>query len=286
MVAEFWDSDDAVFFTGSDNEVEEVPPPPASGRRQSSRQAESGGRARRSLTVSRLMTMGFTQEDAEASVEACGQDPDKCMLWIVAHIEERQFLSDLNKASIESEQQKRLEAQEQKKMETETLQQATTTFTSLFPTSYILSDDAQAPNLHTLLGSTIGSISADTLMRSLVTKLLTVEGKAIRWYKQAARCYMLQLAARLEAAFADHDVLHCCAKTLATQAASEACGFVQALFDEERALTTALFSMPENHGGVPLEFLHADESMQFSLDDDGFEVVEMSQPPSSSPSHD
>jgi hypothetical protein len=137
-----------------------------------------------------------------------------------------------------------------------------------------------------MLSSTIGDIAADTLMRTLVTKLLTVESKAIRWYKEACKCYMLQLAARLETAFASHDVVACCAMLMASQPASAACAFVQALHEEEQALTQALFFMPENQGGVPLEFLRADESMQFSLDDDGFEVVDQAPPSAASPGRD
>jgi hypothetical protein len=79
------------------------------------------------------MDMGFKQEDAELSVQACGQDPDKCMLWLVSYREEQQFMNDLNQASIESENQRRLDAEQQNKQELETLRQATA-FASLFPT--------------------------------------------------------------------------------------------------------------------------------------------------------
>ncbi|GLD92671.1 hypothetical protein PINS_up001250 [Pythium insidiosum] len=280
------DSDDAVCLLGSEAETissadsssASSSPSTAGGgrkRRYSTRQSESGGRVRRSLTVDRLVTMGFKREDAEASVGACGHDVEKCMVWIVSHLEEKQFLSDLNQASIESELSKRAEETQQKKQESETLKQATA-FTSLFPTSYVLSGDSEAPQLKRLLSSTIGCISAETLMRTTLTRLLKLEAQAIRWYKEASRCYMLQLARRLEAAMDSHDVVSCCAQWMASDAASRSscCAFVQTLCSEEQALTTALFHMPENHGGVPLEFLRADESMQFSLEDDGFEVLD------------
>ncbi|KAJ0401826.1 hypothetical protein P43SY_006381 [Pythium insidiosum] len=258
------DSDDAICLLGRGRK-----------RRYSTRQSESGGRVRRSLTVDRLVTMGFKREDAESSVGACGHDVEKCMVWIVSHLEEKQFLNDLNQASIESELSKRAEESQQKKQESETLKQATA-FTSLFPTSYVLSSESEAPRLKALLSSTIGSISAETLMRATLTRLLKLEAQAIRWYKEASRCYLLQLASRLEAAMASHDVMSCCARWMASDAASRSssCTFVQTLYSEEQALTTALFHMPENHGGVPLEFLRADESMQFSLEDDGFEVLD------------
>lgn len=116
----------------------------------------------------------------------------------------------------------------------------------------------------------MGTVSGDCLMRVLFTKLLKLESQAIRWYKESAKCYMLQMAERLEAALGSHDVLSCCAEA---KTAGQ-CGFVSALQEEERLLTKTLFEMPENHGGVPLQFLQADEAMQFSLEDDGFEVLD------------
>jgi len=122
--------------------------------------------------------------------------------------------------------------------------------------------------LKEVLESSINPVSAASLLRKVLTDLLTLEGKAIRWYKQAARSYMLQLAERLETALGVHEVITCCSSS------SAACGFVKQLVDEVKALKKALFEMPTNQGGVPPVFLECDETTKFDLDDDGFEVVE------------
>ncbi|RLN72932.1 hypothetical protein BBJ28_00009715 [Nothophytophthora sp. Chile5] len=245
--------------------------------------------------------MGFKKEDAEASVKHVGDDPEQCMVWIVSTLEERQFTEQLNQASIQSEQSKRDEEKRVKKQEREALAHAKA-FTALFPTvsmqfhvvpsivtvtltlftlllppqSFMLSSDSSASRLKQTLDSTIGQVDAKSYLREILTKLLKLEGQAIRWYKQAAKSYMLELAARLESALGSHDVVSCCACVSANDVrSSEACcAFVRALFEEERTLTKALFEMPSNHGGVPLVFLQSDEAMQFSLEDDGFEVLE------------
>ncbi|TMW66176.1 hypothetical protein Poli38472_003941 [Pythium oligandrum] len=280
-LADAWDSDDPIVLVDSDTERsvedEEVDPPSGRRRRYSTRQSAETGRPRRSLTVDRLIAMGFTQEDAEASVVAKGHNPEACMLWIVSRLEEKHFVNELNQASIESERAKRAEEEKLKKQESETLKNATA-FTTLFPTSYILSEESEAGAFKQMLSSTIGSIDPDTLLRTLLTKLLQLEHQAIRWYKTAARCYMLQLALRLETSFSSHDALTCCSQQKAPTKeaiASCSCAFVRALHEEEVALNRALFDMPDNHGGVPVQFIRADESMQFSLEDDGFEVVEV-----------
>uniref|UniRef100_K3X1Y7 UBA domain-containing protein n=1 Tax=Globisporangium ultimum (strain ATCC 200006 / CBS 805.95 / DAOM BR144) TaxID=431595 RepID=K3X1Y7_GLOUD len=216
--------------------------------------------------------MGFAREDANASVLACGDNPDKCMVWIVSHLEEKQFLSDLNQASIESELSKRAEEKELKAQEHETMKKAKA-FTALFTTSYMLSADSSAIKLKAMLSDAIGDVDPDSLLRVALTKLLKLEAQAIKWYKESSKCYLLQVAERLEASFGAHDVLQCCSKI--SNAATSSCAFVATLHDEERHLSKALFDMPENHGGVPIVFLKADKDMQFSLDDDGFEVVEL-----------
>lgn len=101
--------------------------------RRSRRLASETGRQRQSVVVQRLITSGFTEEDAQASVDACGHDQEKCMVWIISLMEEREFTKQLNMASIESEQSKRNEEKELKKIESETLKKATA-FASLFPT--------------------------------------------------------------------------------------------------------------------------------------------------------
>lgn len=141
----------------------------------------------------------------------------------------------------------------------------------------MLSPDSSATKLKEMLSDAIGDVNPDSFLRMVLTKLLKLEAQAIRWYKSASKCYLLQLAERLEASFGGHDVLACCSKVDAKDVAprSSSCAFIKTLQDEERSLSKALFDMPENHGGVPLAFLKADKDMQFSLDDDGFEVVEL-----------
>lgn len=144
----------------------------------------------------------------------------------------------------------------------------------------MLSSESDATLFKKMLADAIGEVDPDTFLRVVLTKLLKLEAQAIRWYKDASKCYLLQLAQRLEASFEGHDVVLCCSKLPATSDSSSSpdaggCAFLQTLHEEERSLSKALFDMPENHGGVPLAFLKADKDMQFSLDDDGFEVLEV-----------
>lgn len=144
--------------------------------------------------------------------------------------------------------------------------------------SFILSSESDATLFKKMLANAIGEVDPDSFLRVVLTKLLKLEAQAIRWYKDASKCYLLQLAQRLETSFEGHDVVLCCSKLPATVDSSSpggGCKFLQTLHDEERSLSKALFDMPENHGGVPLAFLKADKDMQFSLDDDGFEVLEV-----------
>jgi hypothetical protein len=137
----------------------------------------------------------------------------------------------------------------------------------------MLSADSSAIKLKAMLSDAIGDVDPDSLLRVALTKFLKLDAQAIKWYKESYNCYLLQVAERLEASFGAHDVLQCCSKI--SNAATSSCAFVATLHDEERHLSKALFDMPENHGGVPIVFLKADKDMQFSLDDDGFEVVEL-----------
>ncbi|GMF22800.1 unnamed protein product [Phytophthora lilii] len=126
-----------------------------------------------------------------------------------------------------------------------------------------------------ILQSTIDQVSAETYLREVLTKLLTLEGKSIRWYQGAVRSYMLELAGRLEVALGSHDIMACCARVSASDATSDgSCTFVRKIIDEVKALTKALFEMPTNQGGVPPVFLECDETTKFDLEDDGFEVIE------------
>ncbi|TYZ60596.1 hypothetical protein PybrP1_004540 [[Pythium] brassicae (nom. inval.)] len=263
----------------SDDDAEHSSRRPSRSRR-GGRGGRSGstGRKRVSLTVDRLVTMGFTRDDANASVAACGHDVDACMVWIVSHIEDRRFQEDLNQASIQSELSKRAEEKEHKQREQETMKKAKE-FTALFSTSYMLSDESTAALVKEMLSGAIGDAPPDSFLRVVFTKLLHLEAQAIKWYKDASRCYFLQLAERLETRFAGHDAARCCAAVLegdgAGAVASRGCAFLQLLCDEERQLTKVLFIPSENHGGVPLEFLKANKDLHFSLDDDGFEVLEV-----------
>lgn len=141
----------------------------------------------------------------------------------------------------------------------------------------MLSDESTATHFKEMLSGAIGDVHPDTFLRVVLTKLLKLEAQAIKWYKVACRCYLLQLAERLESCFGGHDVTKCCSALRSSDdsAAGRGCAFVRLLHEEERSLSKALFDMPENQGGVPLAFLKADKDMQFSLDDDGFEVLEV-----------
>ncbi|EEY53340.1 uncharacterized protein PITG_06985 [Phytophthora infestans T30-4] len=133
----FLDDDEMLdlYAFSSDADAEQPPSPSAKAKRRTAKGRRRGGtdRPRHSLTVDRLVGMGFTQEDAEASVKEIGDDPDACMVWIISKIEERQFTADLNQASIQSEQSKRDEEKRVKKLEKEILSNAEK-FMALFPT--------------------------------------------------------------------------------------------------------------------------------------------------------
>ncbi|GMF44774.1 unnamed protein product [Phytophthora fragariaefolia] len=264
-----------MYAFSSESDLEESPTKKTARRAATSRRRGVTDRNRHSLTVDRLVGMGFTQEDAEASVREIGDDPDACMIWIISKIEERQFTRDLNEASIQSEQSKRDEETRVKKVEMETLAHAEK-FISLFPTSYIACPESTASNLKKFLHSTIDQVDGETYIRKIITSLLTLEGKSIRWYKQAVRSYMLELAGRLDDALGTHDVMSCCARVLSANAGPSdvSCKFIRKILEEEKALTKALFDMPTNQGGVAQVFLECDETTKFDLEDDGFEVVE------------
>ncbi|CEG40278.1 Ubiquitin-associated/translation elongation factor EF1B, N-terminal, eukaryote [Plasmopara halstedii] len=229
-------------------------------------------RPRNSLTIDRLIGMGFARVDAEASVEKFGNDPDACMVWIISKIEERQFNEDLNRASIQSEQSKREEEKRVKTLEKEKLA-CSTKFMAVFPTSYMICSESSALNLKTLLQSTIDQIHGKAYIRDILTQLLTLEGKSIRWYKEAARSYMLELANRLDIELRSHDVVACCAQNV-TKSRDNLCTFVRKVVEEVETLTKALYEMPTNQGGVPPVFLECDETTKFDLENDGFEVIE------------
>lgn len=249
--------------------------------------------------------MGFTKEDAEASVKEIGDDPDTCMIWIISKIEERQFNEDLNRASIQSEQSKHDEEKRVKEVEKEKLAHAEK-FMAIFPTvsisldarlryrffffltnlthrillsflqSYMVCPESTASHLKKFLQSTIDRVGGEAYLREVLSELLKLEGKSIGWYKEAARSYMLELAGRLDAALGTHDIMTCCAHVSASHVSSPngSCTFVRKVLEEVKALTMALFEMPTNQGGVPQVFLECDETTKFDLEDDGFEVIE------------
>ncbi|KAL0591320.1 hypothetical protein ABG067_001351 [Albugo candida] len=227
-------------------------------------------RQRHSLTTRRLTDMGFDKTDAVASIAACGDDPEKCMVWIAAQLEEKQFISDLNQASIQSELSKQKEAASLKHKEKELYKKARV-FTSLFPNSYILSD-RESNTLKEVIDEQIGRTDSECLLRTTLTRLLKLEAQAIKWYKVAARCYLLRIAENLEGIYIaeSHSVFECCGKATSLSA----CTFVKSIQTEVELLQNHLFNMPKIHGGVPMAFLEADESTKFNLEDDGFEVID------------
>lgn len=276
----FLDDDEMLdlYAFSSDADAEQPPSPSAKAKRRTAKGRRRGGtdRPRHSLTVDRLVGMGFTQEDAEASVKEIGDDPDACMVWIISKIEERQFTADLNQASIQSEQSKRDEEKRVKKLEKEILSNAEK-FMALFPTSYMACPESPSSNLKKLLQSTIDQVDGEAYIREIISKLLTLEGKSIRWYKEASRSYMLELAGRLDTVLETHDVITCCSRVSSSDvnSSNESCDFIRKVLEEVKALTTALFEMPTNQGGVPPVFLECDETTKFDLEDDGFEVIEL-----------
>ncbi|KAL3666004.1 hypothetical protein V7S43_008798 [Phytophthora oleae] len=259
----------------SDSDLDESPTSKAARRAANDQRPRVTDRPRHSLTVDRLLGMGFTQEDAEASVRAIGDDPDACMIWIVSRIEEKQFNEDINRASIQSEQSKRDEEKRVKKKEKETLAQAEK-FMDLFPTSVIVSSDSTASHLKKFLQLTIDQVAGEMYLREVLSELLTLESNSIRWYQKASKSYMLELAGRLDVVLRAHDVMTCCAHISSDNAnfRAEPCAFVRKVLEEVTALQKALFEMPTNQGGVPPVFLECDETTQFDLEDDGFEVIE------------
>ncbi|CAI5742512.1 unnamed protein product [Peronospora destructor] len=258
----------------SDSDLEESPSKKAACRTAKVRRRGVMDRARHSLTIVRLVDMGFTKEDAEASVKEIGDDLDACMLWIISKIEERQFYEDLNRASIQSERSKHDEEKRVKKLEKEKLAHADK-FMVVFPTSYMVCAESTASHFENLLLYTIDQVHGGSYLREVLSELMKLEGKSIRWYKEASRSYMVELAARLDAAVETHDVMTCCARASANDVSSpNGCKFVRKVLEEIKALKRALFEMPTNQGGVPQAFLECDEATKFDLEDDGFEVVE------------
>lgn len=271
---ELMEGDNVCEYYPISSDSDESPTKPA---RRASKGKRPGvtDRTRHSLTVDRLIGMGFTQEDAEESVRTIGDDPDACMIWIISKIEDKQFNEDINQASIQSEQSKRDEEQRVKKMEKETIAQAER-FMDLFPTSVIVSPDSTASYLKKFLQLTIDQVAGEMYLREVLSKLLKLESQTIRWYEKASKSYMLELAGRLDAVLQTHDVMTCCAHVSSNNNnfQAEPCAFVRRVLEEVKALQKALFEMPTNQGGVPPVFLECDETTKFDLDDDGFEVIE------------
>lgn len=139
----------------------------------------------------------------------------------------------------------------------------------------MVSPECTASHFKTFLQSTIDQVDGESYLREVLTELMKLEGKSIRWYKDASRSYMLELSGRLDTTLKTHDVMSCCSRAVASDVDSaNGCKFVRTLVQEVKALTSALFEMPTNQGGVPQVFLECDETTKFDLEDDGFEVVE------------
>uniref|UniRef100_A0AAV1TY14 PDZ domain-containing protein n=1 Tax=Peronospora matthiolae TaxID=2874970 RepID=A0AAV1TY14_9STRA len=259
----------------SDYDSDDLPIKKSTRRRtENGRRRGPTDRIRHSLTIDRLVAMGFRKEDAEASVKEIGDHLDACMVWIISKIEERQFNEDLNQASIQSEQSKHDEKKRVEKLETERLVHAEK-FMAVFPTSYMVCPESTASHFKAFLQSVIDQVDGGTFLREVLTELMKLEGKSIRWYKDASRSYMLELAERLDGTLRTHDVISCCSRASASDINSvNGCEFVRKLLQEVKALTKALFEMPTNQGGVPQAFLKCDATTKFDLEDDGFEVLE------------
>ena len=135
--------------------------------------------------------------------------------------------------------------------------------------------ESTASHFKAFLQSMIDQVDGGSFLREVLTELMKLEGKSIRWYKDASRSYMLELAERLDGTLRTHDVISCCSRASASDMNSaNGCEFVRKLLQEVKSLTKALFEMPTNQGGVPQVFLKCDATTKFDLEDDGFKVLE------------
>ncbi|KAF0687737.1 Aste57867_20542 [Aphanomyces stellatus] len=156
-------------------------------------------KSKKSMIVDKLTFMGFSKKDALLSCDKCGfENIDANMVWLVSHIEERQFQDELNKAQIESELQKRSEDTQHKQKEQEVLQ-TTSSLRSLFPESVTFDPVSCAPRVVALIDTTLVDVDAASPLRQLVVDILTLEAKARKWYKRPAECYVIKLVQRVNA---------------------------------------------------------------------------------------
>ncbi|KDO34389.1 hypothetical protein SPRG_01525 [Saprolegnia parasitica CBS 223.65] len=228
--------------------------------------------AKMNLAIQRLMGMGFKRDDAILSYEKTGSGTvDQCMLWLVSYIEERKFLEDLNKAQIASELQKRTDDSQLKEKAQEELR-ATTTLRSLFPESVVFAATSQLEAFQRFIEDDLTRVCAENQLRTLVAELLTLEVKAKRWFGRPAECYVVQLFETLTPILTAHAPRACCCHLAAT---TSSCALVAGVAAEIAALKHHLYAMPSNTGGIPEAFLQADESLRYTLDDDGFEVLDV-----------
>ncbi|OQR81581.1 hypothetical protein THRCLA_11603 [Thraustotheca clavata] len=253
-----------------------VPTPPVS----SPPRVEAAGTTRQSraehakmnMVVQRLMTMGFKREDALLSYEKVGPSTDACMLWLVSYIEEKKFQNDMNKAQIASELQKRTEDSQHKEKVEEVIRE-TSSLRTLFAQSLVFIEASNVGTLQNFLDSEMTTVSADNKLRQHFVELFTLETKAKKWYGKPAECYIVQLLKSIESTLEQHDLKKCtCLNTV-----QDNCGLVKAVAKEIADLKHHMFDMPTNCGGIPEAFIKADESLHFSLEDDGFEVIEVEQ---------
>jgi len=122
-------------------------------------------------------------------------------------------------------------------------------------------------------------VSADNKLRCHIVEFMQLELKAVKWYGKPAKCYMTKMVQRMGNELQAHDVLGCCINGASL---SSSCSLIEFMTNEKNQLIKHMYGMPSNHGGIPVAFLEADDSMHFSLDDDGFEVVEVSSDDNSS----
>ncbi|EQC29393.1 hypothetical protein SDRG_12856 [Saprolegnia diclina VS20] len=249
-----------------------APPSPEPEEVTGTSRASRAENAKMNLVLQRLMGMGFKRDDAILSYEKTGSGTaDQCMLWLVTYLEERKFLADLNKAQIASELQKRTDDSQLKEKAQEELR-ATTTLRSLFPESVVFATTSPLEAFQRFIDDDLTRVCAENQLRTLVAELLTLEGKAKKWFGRPAECYVAQLFETLTPILTAHAPRTCCCHATAALAS---CALVDSVATEIAALKRHLYAMPSNTGGIPEAFLKADESLRYTLDDDGFEVLDV-----------
>lgn len=204
----------------------------------------------------------FYKSESIQSIHVCGTNVTTC----AAYIEEQRFQRDMNQAQIESERYKKVEAERRSKVERETLN-ASSNALMLFPHSSFVVHQQVLPALSKLMSRGNWVVqSTHSSFRTTVLKYLELEKKAMKWYGRPAQCYAQKVSMALEQLVASHPSPCACWNV-------SSCEVGTFLLAECEQLSQHLYAMPENQGGVPLAFLKADEDAQYTVDDDGFEIL-------------